>query len=673
MLGLCAFLISSSVPYGHVVPIEALTTPLGEALGRPVRVAKALSQHCVLVMQAPNPEVGLRAVATAIHARLIDDGKGGLELVRTDEETRAVRETRADERQQWLERFLKRFSSYRAAAASKPIDQAIGGAIEEEAKAWIEKANKQRTVMPVFRVGNLLPAAAMLQGLVVKVGLHRIAAIPSGEIRVYEDAPVQTAEPLPSYEDVRAEYISDTDRSASLGLKALIGTRAKGSRTNLPIALPPDNGRVVVRWRLQCTAGESAITFLLQGYDRNGQRVDQAELRAIPTEFERGSTLYAQEEKTNPDGVWISLTEKAKQAAGFEGSGSTTPPAWYVDPVASEPLDQFVREALVGLARQDRSPCVAFDVPDSLWQDVRNCVSDGRVSLNALRRMLEDRNVYSRITEAGFTAWASKDVESVEALQANRSVLRIYAKSFGGNSLSELRAAGKLFHNASRQPGPMSDLWWQLAQRFDPDHPANAGFGRDVYTLVGGISDANWPQIARGGVLRADQLGVTEEMKRYLAFLPEAAVEGSTLRDVERHAPELFPNGDFGGATISIRAMVSRVVRAWPEGSPEGTSWAAMSFVSDLLRIPAGSLTGGAISAVRESCEARLSSHWFREGTESRVDFHLGLPRYGAVHQTGPRSVSVEPNPYRYADLPAATRDRNWALAVQKVRKGAPN
>ena len=637
-----------------------------------VEVPKILAEHRIFLdRRGVSPLVALRCVARTTGASLFPTSKG-YRLERTDADLRAIREHRMRLRVRWFEERLASVVAFRRAnLASAKREDAFLKALRRDVATFEAIGKGLSPSFPANDAATLLPSQILLEGLVRRLGVATLAAIPSDRTVVFEDAPVPGARHLPPHEDLTRTYLADTRTLLAGPLVQSIQEDEELAPSAFRFARIPDETRGTSRLRLRCYANENAVWMTLEAFDSAGKQVDRAFLMASPSGTRLPSSAFMWKANRNAEARWLDLSPAARTALEVTNAPLATLPAWFLDPVENEPLDLFVNEAVAGFLADERGACVAMDVPDDLWVDVKGCVVKGRLSLDALRADLAEWSPYERVADADGVAWRLIDPESAEAHRADRAVLRRFARAVVPGRTPEFRATCHLFHDASREEAQLPDTWVAVARRTVTPTPVGALPSR-TYALLGAIPDAAWADLMAGSVLSAEQLGIAADLRRFFEPEPGPLVMGDGTRsvsDLDRYPLELFSDGNVGTSSFAVTSGPEPVIRIWSPTKPEPDYWTSPDALAGSFRLPPFlfRFQGGqwVCRISREKYEQGLDGLAFRRGSRQATRFRIGLPKGVSIPIELPGTVIPEPAALRYHDLPQEVRDANWTKAIR--------
>jgi hypothetical protein len=420
---ICVLLLAT----GHVVTASQAVTDLARELHEPVKISWALKDDLVFIEPAQAlPKALITSLATALHAS-VRRAESGLVIERTPNDLKEIEQGRITERTHWLTERLDSVQRYRATHNVQSSEDYMA-ALRSRGQDWMQFAGRHIDHPNPFYIGELLPSETVLEGIMERIGLEKLAALPSGEVQVFEDQPQGETESLPEHQDLIDTYINSmtsftnakplsTDRfyARQLGSKDVFDGWDKAALTS--------------KLRLEERSTRSEIYLILEGFDSHGNRSLLADFLAGPAGIKGDSfqTMRAEEKKS--DAAWIDLSPEGRAAIQPLQPGSALP-AWFIHPDKQEPMDLFVREALQSLASEHPDNAFVVDVSDDLWLAMKLASKDGRINVGALKDQIRERVPYDEVTESGSTVWRLRDPVLDEAARADRKVLARFGQEF---------------------------------------------------------------------------------------------------------------------------------------------------------------------------------------------------------------------------------------------------
>jgi hypothetical protein len=653
----------------QVVEVRDFLRTLSTEIGVPVTTTPALERQQIFVERAgASPKVTLKAVATALHARVIQSEQG-IEIRRTDEDLKDLRQARTADRLGWLKRRLRTVDEYRKRRAGAITPEGVVQELERQRQALDDLFSGKRQRLEPVGAASLLPASVLVEQLAQRIGLEVLAALPSGPSHVYETNPVSTAKALPKCDDLLKAYAAAMKRfrNAEIPKPAREAAQRTG-QTDVFVGWSSDED-APERLRLQVTALENVVSLRLEGFDRDGRRVLTSSLFAHPVEqLDNGPTILREAVPKN-NAHWVSLSPEALEAVGFSSrEGLDKLPDWFIHPDKQEPMNLFVREVIAGLAEETKERCTVVQVPDSFWSSVLSCVQNKRVSIDALKTMMTMWTPFECKQEATYVVWRPRDPEIVEKRQADRKVLARFVQRIQADGIRDVRPIACLLHDASPAMGTLPDAWsFPVRVAAVRSWVSQGNLNPGLYRLIGGIPDAQWKRLLNGATMTAAELGITAELRQLFADDGAISVQGDgAFPDIFRHPNELYPRGDIESTPIRVDRSQTPVVRAWygKDGKEEKSPWIDEEMFGQSL------IGGGAryipirgkpvLFDTRATYAENHASLHFRRGVREATTMTIGLPRRLWIRVECPGWSSPTTKELRFGDLPATYREQLW-------------
>jgi|GEM_PF-1744898 len=655
---IAAFAITS----GQVIPVAQAGQELSVLLKTPIEVAKPLQLHHVLIEpHGAGAKVILDGLAATLHASLTKTPTG-LKLERTPADLAKMRQERKDERVAAMRQFFEREAKYRAAKVA-------GGVATDAYFAALERQNEQEMVVArggprhvdPFPPERLLPTSELLERLVERIGFEECAELPAWTAKVYEDDPSQGILSLPEHKDLLQAF-----GTAMAPLQAVAVPNPNPIRLNYASGPSWSLAQPVSRLRVVEEASEIGILFTLEGYDRQGKRVVEANWD-VPT-------IYA---KSRPDqelGLspkWITFSPEDAAAMTFGRDNKTRAfPDWYLHPDQHEPLNLFVREAVDSLLTKSTLPSIAL-VSDDCWNLAQASQKEGRLNVKAFESTLLNWGSYQDIELGGVQIWRPKDLEATEFRQSDRKVLARFAKGLKDSPSPDIRTFANFYHDSSPGLGALTYFWpgaGQVAAGFSPN--VHCSMGAEFFRVLGGLSESSWSRLRDGSSATIGELGVGAEMRAYVqSQITHSKANG--LReptDWDRHLAAFFANGDPEDVKMCARQTTNRLVRGW-KNTETKEGWPLDELAKHLpLEDSAFNLDGSEpkLTQTREQFENALKDMSFRYCDQSVAQVVLQEP--GGLFLKGDIKTSILPQSdvFTYADFSQDMRDAIWKQAVEK-------
>lgn len=690
MTPLLAVLLVGSESFRHSVSSAGIVTAasvvqsLGAALGRRVEIPAKLGKEMLYIEAGTaTPEVRLKALASALHASLIYE-RDSYRILRTASDLRAIHDGRTAERKSWMRIGLQRAAQFRSARlGSGPTANNLQQEIEREAKSY-DDLLQRRTRLPhdYFGMADLLPCQLLLEGCAQRLGPTALAEVPTGESRVFESEPTQTALKLPDVSDLIEHYRVTMAQLGQLGIPetALRLASERAMALGLTSCMTGAFAGPLLT-RLVSSSTPRGIGVELELYGMSGNLVDSA---SIPlSELEPlVSSLQAEDKLKSRDSIRISVGDDAQNAAHFFQQLGGKLGDMYSHPDQSEPLDFFVKAAVSWLVHDSLAKCVVADVPDDFADIAARCVNKGVLNCTAFLWNLKYSEGFEKVEVAGASVWRPTDPEYVEAHRTDRVALGKYARLLArADGESKVRLQARLCHEGF--PGEWAFGGWWLHAYEDATHtrPPMSNITLSMYRLLGGVSDGLWDRLEAGESLTAGQLGVTEELKQLLAGNSLTVQAGEVpITDLDKHALELYRGTAISETPISLRKTTARVVQRWMPGAqpPTNLPWAPAESLSRLFPFARADIQSGEVLTARGDFEERCERHFaVYFANQENLDLRITLPK-GCCLTGRFYSQAKDIQSTGYAELPQAVKDQIWQTAcsmaqrdVQQLRKDA--
>jgi hypothetical protein len=668
-------LILIQPPAGRVFRVDSYLDTLAGKLGKQISVQPSLGKKLVFVsnLEAPPAEL-LAALAIAVHGSLTTVADG-VRLDRTVEDLKTLKTAEIKERAFWFQARLDEIAKFRKGISSTPsVSAAVGAELVNE-RRLTEDFRLHHGPRPLsFFAPQLLPSENLLESLISRIGIDELASIPTGQIRIYEDLPVDGAAQLPAHGDLLDDYMRESVpyEASPLGSDATYAVNELrlasyfahlGHPTKRPVKL-----------RLKISVRVTDLVLNLEGFDGDGNRV------LVANFFTRGRTAsrpypsIATEEMVKPDAKWAGLPESARSGLDSvlkPNAAVGVPSDWLLHPESQEPLNLFVSGALAAFAAQEPSKLMVIDVDDFFWQFVRPCCKDGQICVSALQAELDEAEDYERIETTSSVVLRPRFPEALEAAQADRKVLGRAAQALVEGKGDRLRTLSLLFHEASPEFSTLARAWARMALRFAPNDSEEL-WGDDAYRLLGAIPEDEWAALQDGDRAAAGRIGVTNEARSLFLSDTQIPFGENPPSDLNHHAIELYAQWPVGQTTISMKPTEVTAVR-WlmPDVGSKPAMWSWWQPVGALTAfapLPIARASNGALSVVgtQDAFEARLGRNWqFQLATEHDRLITLNLPEGFRIEWFDRGAKHDISHPGAYADLPADLRAKVWQDAKE--------
>ncbi len=676
MIGLSCLLISTVGYASLVLPAKTICLGLSTEIGRPVIVSKDLGER--FVFMAPHgrsPHVVLQALGSCLHASVVDDGQRVL-ISRTKSDLKEIESHVISTRIEWLKKKVDAVEEHRRQVSFQGVGAVNALVREFESR---ERASSNGTAIseaPPIR--EFLPSESLLLGIVKRIGIRDLAESSLNETTVFEDRPVLDNKPLPEHADLDQAYQNAMDAFSQGGpLKiGLSGNRDWATNVNrfapgLGIRPAP-----IERLRLAEVCLGNEVTLLLSGYDSAGYLVANAELTAGPTNALKSPAEIIERSKVQGKKQrFIELSDAGVSAAGFGQMPEAQPfPSWFLNPDKVEPLSLFVQPVMQTLAQEDPESSVAIEVTDSFWNLVRQCIREGKVSIETLQESMTQWTPFEKVKSPGALVYRPIDPYSVEHCQADRKELSRFARQVWTERKVGLRVTGRLYKFGSLRPGFLTNTW-EFNARVALDQWSTPGknLRAHVYRLIGAIDDHDWDLLVSGRTLSADRLGATAELKDVLYQEYGVIPEGQgPFPDIYQHPCEAYTESQISQSPISIRALNTQIIQDWPQANEKATMWAPL-FGDDgkpvLFKRIQMKFRGAhpEPASTRDQYEASLSKRLFRIGHADDTTLTIAMPRRLFIRAQSRGYGTSDSDPMPYVDLPKNLRDTLWGAAFDDV------
>ena len=551
VLAACALLQPSAQPYFGQA--KELANLLAAESGQKVQLPTGLGRDLVFMdRNGASSAVALSSLASALHSSVLPS-KDGLVIERTQEDVAAYHKQRLTIRLGWISAKVKSIEEFRA---SRHASEVAGAAVLSEI------ANESSTAELVSRgkvesfgshyACELLPTETLILSVMEKIGASTLAGVPSGKTQVWEDHPVGGALPLPDESDAMSRWIEQFNRMSQPPLPAAsqIGIGRLGMTNTFkgwgePRKLP-------AKLRFWARAEDQIISFFLEGFDQDGRQLLFAMVRACPHDSPQFPGAIAKPFLATPaEAVPLSSAEEA--ALAFRRVNRLEDlPVWFKDPVANDPMKQFVTPYLEQLARQDSKKCFVAEVPDTLYDDVRASCSDHAVNLAAFQATMRDWSQLEEIQSPTSTIWRTCQSPDACSEQANRNALKALTKSVVSSKAVELRSMAKFCYDAGERQTAFCSFWaWALHSSPQISHN-DGGCGNDFYRALGAISDQDWSELISGTPKVISTLGVSTVVNQMIEDEYEPVKSIGEIPDLFKHPSELFEASTVGEVKLSF-------------------------------------------------------------------------------------------------------------------------
>jgi len=628
-----------------------------------VLVSKELRNQLVFLFpNGSETEVQLKGLACSLHASLIERPDGTW-IERTKNDLEALHRNRANSREQWISKELEAVVAFRRKALSvSSLDAAFSTELEHKVKAQRDFDARKISAEQLgqFSSFNLLPSSRFAEQLLRRIGLHKLAALPSSHPVTFEDLPPPGIEPLPNHEDLLQSLLREQEAAPPLATStedqrymATLGYARLGLD---PFSDPPSKFRVRVR------PNETDILFHIEGFSSSGHRVLEVNLTASERPFAwHESAIIAR----HPDesSTFTSIRSESLAALSFIRQREGAKPDWLLHPDKVEPLDLFVRDALTGLASKlSNRRCFACSVSDRLWREVPRLINKDKINIDILEEFFRIRLPYEQVAGSEFIALRPIDPEADEAARSDRNSLSEFVRAM--TAQPDWRLVSKLFAASSPTVGSLSSAWVLYSQN---PHDRVLGFDISVELnrLLGAIPDEVWARFLQVGKMSAGQLRVVNELNEFIqADYGIHVTSDVALPDAFAFAPENLLTAPNENSVIEIKAVNSRLRKFFektqraPDGWDPFNGFAQYICPADFVRKQEdGSYR---VEITREEAEHRISEYLFQLGRS--VDFVIRIPlsKRAGIEATIHGMALSDGQPFAYSELTEEDRSRAW-------------
>jgi hypothetical protein len=665
------------LPPGRLVRAGAEVEAIGAELGQRIEISSRLANEMLYIENgAASPGERLVALAHALNASLTTQDY--IETVaRTAHDLKAIHAKRTSVRAAWIASRLKYAADYRLKRGGHDLNrQSLEREIDRESKAWGDvMSGRVRAPTEVMGIGNLLPCEQLLEALVFRIGERNLAAIPSGELRVYEDAVLPGSHSLPEFADLVSQYRSALRKLAVSGLSDRAAEEVKELNPNLAQLLGVFREDInPTRCRLVVDAGPVGMGIHLDIYEHTGRLMDSAYLWVFDKQpFLGGNQIADNAVGTTADTRVPLGPSELDGVRVMLGGHPTAARDWFSSPDKHEPLDLFARAAVSNLIAGSSGRCVVADVPDEFLTIAARCVTRGSLNCSGFRTLLEQCEGYERVDLGGDTVWRPTDPEYTESRRANRVSLARYTKQLMENGANIERLRAKAFHEGFPGVWEWAGSWVLSARNLSHMPNGSSGVSAKMYAVLGGISDSAWDELEAGATRTASQLGITEELLQLFDDESTSAQSDSrALSDLDKHPAELYTTLGIGDTPISLRKLTRRVVQKWTLGGNSGRGWSPIDRLPGTFPFVSEDPVSGNLTPSRGDFEAKCSARFgFRFAVEDDVDVVIGLPQGCSLSRRLSVTRRDVTQDMGYGDLPQDLRDQIWAIACDTARRTA--
>jgi hypothetical protein len=644
---------------------------LSSSLGERVSITGSLDKEVLFVdARGEPPQVELRAVAASLHASVVQI-RSGISIVRTSADRKALDARRTEERLGWLQRCLEVQRKFRTTHLASPTDS------ESIVKFARSQAEERRDFLghKTHEHGNfsltaeqLLPSGVLLEKLVERLGLKMLAAIPTGEGRVWESNPTGASVlQLPECSDLLGEFNTHQE--------ALSATPVPdGLKPDLQMLLIPELWKLgtppVVRLRISCTCLPNLLSFKLEGGDALGNVRARAHFLARPTDYWFNSSEIA--DRLHRAGLEkpVSLSPEELKEDGISPIPPGSPlPDWEIRPDIHEPLGYLVAKAVTGTEEGIPQKCFVADMADSFFVLANDATKDGVLDVRQFQALVLQTEPYEQVDDKDALIWRPIDPEAVEGARADRKVLSDFMRSKQQGEPITTYESAKLCRASARLQSQLGVTWL----RFWWEETKHEWQSREILTppelfMLGGINEIRWGSLLGGQTLTANDLGIRDDLSRLLTSDRIYLTSGeASLPEDMRHAVDTLGDSDPGDVRLFVHPTEQQMVMDWHDDRlPHFWHPLDIQLLAYDGRIQASYDPGtdtASLTSSRQDYEASLSGWKFRFGTLASGVLTIEFP-HSCYRQIPLAGTVSEPTPIlEYADIDPAIKDKIWQLA----------
>ena len=620
----------------------------------------------------------VQAVATGLHASVIQTPSGIL-IERTKKDVESIEKSLSYERKKWLKDRLGVLSRYRATNLDSH-DQAssLRRSLDAYFTQWKNPGKMPQQANSSLRATQLLPSETFLEHLIQRIGIDNLAAVPNGNLQVFEDHPTISAIGLPPCEDLIDEFLQARSSLSKFTLPDNLrnilpaigmGDMIETSLTEIPSHL-----------RLEVASHSGGIEIQFQGFDSAGKQVVHAWLLAGRVDQPLVAKSILENALKSKERKELRLPDQTTQAIQFlDGKTTTTPPpSWFLRPEENEPLNMFARPVLQNIAEEDPGKCFVAVVSDLMLSPVRRSMRDGKLLLDAFNRLLDQSMPYEFIKSPESVIWRPTDPISDEQKVANRNVLGKFARKEKLGLACDVRTLGLLCHDVAQGFSPLADAWALRIQAGSPLLSGSGSFSGYALKLVGGVDEPTWLRLKSVNSLSCAEIGAEPELQALLRNDWGLQVTGrDTVPDLYRHPLELYPHTPLGESPLSFQPITTPMV-AWYQAEGSTPSLMPQSQIKNIFQLQLWNSVkwvgdSPSFTMTRDAFEQKFSAMRFRYGTKINQRLTIFLPQGFSISFEAPQSISFDDEFLTYSDLPQQDRDLYWQTTVDQSLVGARN
>jgi len=670
ILSLCLAIL----PFGRIATVSEVTGVLASQIGQPIKIADNLKDDLVFVepRSAPPRQI-LADLAKTLQATLVGDSQF-LSIRRTSKDEKAIRTGRLEARKEWLRKDLEAAAKYRAENFKSSTPDVYLAEVRRLAKRRLEELNQKLAPNSAWSPSDGLPAEGLLEGLIRRIGLDKLAELPNDEVCVYEDEPVAGARPLPDAQDLRADYESSmvAFQNYDLTRQDIFDLKITGQTFGVVGWYGPPH---ISRLRLTEQAWVNGIALTLEGYNSSGMRVAQARFGAGPDTVGTWAGGLLLREATNSRTRWIDLAPDAPRAA----KGAYSLPDWAVHPDKIEPLNVMAKDVLAAIGDEHPEKPFVFAVSDRLWDETAECSQNGKLNVDAFEEYAKYYSAYECLSLDDATVWRLIDPEFEEQSRAGRKELSRFVDRFKSTRHVDIRSAAQLYHDAGTECSRLTvGFLGYVGRSTGEQSTVLAGASpEELFRLLGAIPDGAWSSLMSGRVLSCGSMGIVQDLDRFLRRA-QLQTEGAGVSDLDRHPTELLPNGVTPDLTLTFQFGNIDMIESLNSpgrSDPDANLWTQLLSFRKVTYQSLGFL-GSSVTwngdtptfgVTREQFEQEFGKVRYRFGVQPNLVVKIGLPQGLFIAVSIEEGIEPEAQSVAYADMPQSLRDEIWANACARV------
>jgi len=657
-----------------VITMSQACSELSAQIAQPIKVSKPLQQELVFIHPAGElPRNLVRDLAYAVHAT-VREQSGKLEIVRTNKDLNSIQQTRESIANRWIEQALTRISKFRKVARQgKTADEAYYAALaiqKEQVNEFVQ--GKRKSVDQLFPE-YVLPSEDLLEKIVKRIGPRTFAQIPTGSSRVFQVSAIGDAIELPNCQDLIETFVQEMSTFASRSptpQNKFLSHSFRGSET----VAQWGKCQYTAKLRLRVYAEESSISFWLDGFDVQGNKVFGASCGVGPQyEFVDTTDSWAQFD-TSPKSNHVRLEEASLKALTFlaQGTQQALPP-WFLNPEKNEPLNLFVKDALTSLVSTCPNKPVIVSVQDTLWSTFRRPLSQPTPSLRSILDAIKNWSQYECCQVGQATILRSLDPRFSEESHADRKNLGRFARTLSTSTAPTLPQGAAFLYETSQLCSSLATDWLtygQLSIGVEPILSASS-YGAPLLWVMGSIPSGQWQALLAGRELTTSELGIRNQLKTLLSkWMPIELFGPPEVADWRKFANEIVP-GDFPAeSTVQITNSSSRLIKTWK--GPNEPNWGipeaelGTQFTWNHFKIKTDT-SPPTLAGDQGEFEKQLSNQKFRYCDRPVYQVRITLVDGVELRDTIRAGMVNDERVLSYSDLSKDLRDQIWMTVVKRA------